>query len=59
VIKRRRRVVHQKSFAERLAEEAAQYKEAAEKLPEGKQRELYLRRAQQAEAASQTNACLS
>jgi hypothetical protein len=40
------------SFEERLAEEAARFKEAAEQLPHGTARELLLRRARQAETAS-------
>jgi hypothetical protein len=48
----RRRVKHQKTFEERLAEEAARFRDAANELPPGMQRELLLRRARQAETAS-------
>lgn len=49
----RRRVKHTLTFQERLAEEAKRFKEAAEQEPPGsKARELLLRRARQAEAAS-------
>ena len=42
----RRRVKHQASFEERLAEETARFKAAAEEQPPGsKARELLLRRA--------------
>lgn len=51
---RRRRIKHEKTFQQRLAEEAARFKEAAEKLPPGSHaQELLLRRARQAETASQ------
>ena len=53
MIIRRRRVKHTKTFEERLAEEAARFREQAERLSEGsKARDLLLRRAGQAEAAS-------
>lgn len=55
MIKRRNRTKHTKTFEERLAEEAARFKEAAAQLPPGPQRELYLRRARQAETASHIN----
>ena len=56
----RRRIVHKATFEERLAEEAQRFKEAAEKQPPGSTaRELLLRRARQAEAASRMNNWLS
>ncbi|MCP3400228.1 hypothetical protein NLM15_24105 [Bradyrhizobium sp. CCGB20] len=55
MIKRRNRTKHTKTFEERLAEEAARFKEAAAQLPPGPQRELYLRRARQAETGSHIN----
>ncbi len=55
MIKRRNRTKHTKTFEERLAEEAARFREAAAQLPPGPQRELYLRRARQAETASHIN----
>ena len=56
----RRRVKHTKTFEERLAEEAARFKEAAEQLPDGSMaRELMLRRARQAETASHISEWLS
>jgi hypothetical protein len=48
----RRRIKHQKTFEERLAEEAARFRDAANELRPGMQRELLLRRARQAETAS-------
>ena len=49
----RRRVKHEATFEERLAEEAIRFKEAAEKQPPGSTaRELLLRRARQAETAA-------
>lgn len=49
----RRRVKHEATFEERLAEEAIKFKEAAEKQPHGSMaRELLLRRARQAETAA-------
>jgi len=56
----RRRVKHEATFEERLAEEAIRFKEAAEKQPPGSTaRELLLRRARQAETASHINDWLS
>jgi hypothetical protein len=55
-VRRRQRVKHTLTFEERLAEEARQCREEAEKLPLGsKARDLILRRAQQAEMASRIN----
>ena len=51
MIRRRLRVKHEKSFQQRLADEACRYHEAASKLPPGTARELLLRRARQAETA--------
>jgi hypothetical protein len=52
----RRRIKHNATFEERLAEEAIRFKEAAEKQPVGSlARELLLRRARQAETASHIN----
>lgn len=49
----RRRIKHKETFEERLAEEATRFKQAAEEQPVGSMaRELLLRRARQAEAAS-------
>jgi hypothetical protein len=59
MIKRRNRTKHTKTFEERLAEEAARFKEAAAQLPPGPQREIYLRRARQAETASHINEWLT
>jgi hypothetical protein len=59
-IMERRRVKHQASFEERLAEETARFKAAAEEQPPGsKARELLLRRARQAETASHMSDWLS
>ena len=52
----RRRIKHNTTFEERLAEEAIKFKEAAQKQPPGSTaRELLLRRARQAETASHIN----
>jgi hypothetical protein len=54
--KQRKRVKHTATFEERLVEEAIKFKEAAEKQPPGSiARKLLLRRARQAETASQIN----
>ena len=56
----RRRLKHTKTFEERLSEEAARFREAAEQLPHGSTaRELMMRRARQAETASGINEWLS
>ncbi|QOZ78558.1 hypothetical protein XH83_25950 [Bradyrhizobium sp. CCBAU 53351] len=47
----RRRVKQVKSFRERLIEEAAKFRAAAEELPPGTQRELLMRRVHQSERA--------
>jgi hypothetical protein len=58
--KQRRRITHIATFEERLAQEAAKFKEAADKQPFGsKAREQLLRRARQAETASHINQWLS
>jgi hypothetical protein len=54
-MKRRRRVVQKKSLEKRLAEQAQRFKEQAKTLPAGRDREILLRRARQAEAAAQIN----
>jgi hypothetical protein len=56
----RKRIKHQTTFEQRLAEECRKFKEAAEQQPPGSTaRELLLRRARQAEAASRMNEWLS
>jgi hypothetical protein len=53
---KRKRVKHEKTFEERLAEEALRFREAATEQPIGSHaRELLLRRARQAETASHIN----
>ena len=59
VIKRRRRIKHQKTFQERLAEEAARFKQAANDMPPSTARELLLKRARQAETAAHIDEWLS
>lgn len=59
MIIKRTHVKHEKTFKERLAEEAAHFTELAGQTPPGMQRELYLRRAQQAATASNINDWLS
>ena len=55
----RRRVKHEKSFTERLSEEAERFRQAASELPEGTARELLLRRALKAETAIKIRAWVS
>jgi hypothetical protein len=55
----KRRIKHEKTFDQRLVEEAARFREAAEQLPPGMAKELYLKRARQAETASQINRWLN
>jgi hypothetical protein len=57
-MQKRRRVKHEKTFEERLAEEAHRSREAAQSLPPGMARELLLKRARQAESAAHLNAWL-
>jgi hypothetical protein len=53
MINRRRHIKYIATFEERLAQEALEFKEAAYKQPNGSQaRELFLRRARQAETGS-------
>ncbi|ANV99749.1 hypothetical protein [Bradyrhizobium icense] len=51
----RRRIKHEKTFEERLAEEAKRFREAASEAQPGMARELLLRRARQMETASRLN----
>ena len=51
----RRRNKDTTSFAKRLLEEAAKFREAAERLPPGTERELLMKRVRQAKAAVQIN----
>jgi len=55
MIVKRPRVKHEKTFEERLAEEAVRFRDLAAQTPPGAKHELYLRRARQAEAASHIN----
>ena len=56
----RKRIKHQTTFEQRLAEEYRKFREAAEQEPLGSMaRELLLRRARQAEAALRMNEWLS
>jgi hypothetical protein len=59
MIKRRPRIKQLKTFEERLAEEALHFRAEAEKLPSGAQRDLYLRRARQAETAANISSWLT
>jgi hypothetical protein len=55
-MQQRRRIKHEKTFEERLAEEALRCREAAKDLPPGSHtQEMLLRRARQAETASHIN----
>jgi hypothetical protein len=55
MIVKRPRVKHERTFEERLAEEAARFRDLAAQTPAGVKREVYLRRARQAETASHIN----
>jgi hypothetical protein len=56
----RKRIKHESTFEERLAEEAERFKQAAEEQPpDSMARELLLRRVRQAETASRMNKWLS
>jgi hypothetical protein len=60
MMKERRRLKHIATFEERLGQEALEFKEAAEKQPNGSQAcELLLRRARQAETGSNIDKWLS
>jgi hypothetical protein len=56
---KRPRIKLEKPFEQRLSEEAARFKKLADQTPQGMQRELYLRRARQAETASHINEWLT
>jgi hypothetical protein len=58
-IVRRRRFKQSTSFQDRLEKEAKRFREEADKLPDGPQKELYLRRARQCETASNINEWLT
>jgi hypothetical protein len=55
----RRRFKRTATFEERLLEEAARFRRAAEDLPHGAARDLLLRRARQAETAAHISDWLS
>jgi hypothetical protein len=48
----RRRIKHEISLKERIADQICRLKDEAEKLPQGNEREEMIRRARQAETAS-------
>lgn len=54
-MRERRRLKHDATFEERLAEEAALFRRAAAEAKPGMERELLLKRARQAETASRVN----
>jgi hypothetical protein len=58
-IVKRPRIRQEKTFQQRLVEEAARFKQLAAETRHGMQRELYLRRARQAETASHINEWLT
>ena len=58
-MQKRRRIKHEKTFEERLAEEAERFREAAAELSPGTAQELLLRRARLTESASHMNQWLS
>lgn len=55
----RRRIKHETSFQERLAEQARRLQEQAKALPPGKERDGLMRRARQVEVASHLNEWLN
>jgi hypothetical protein len=58
-MQKRRWFKHEKTFQLRLAEEATRLREAAAKLPPGRQRDLLLRRARQTDTAAHINEWLT
>jgi hypothetical protein len=59
-MQKRRRIKHDKTFQERLVEEARRFREAASKeAPGSTARELLLRRARQADTASEIDKWLA
>ena len=58
MVKKRNRTKQEKSFEERLTEQAQSCQEAANLLPEGEVRDLLVRRARQIETALRVNAAL-
>lgn len=56
---KRRRVKHTVTFEERLAQEAALMRERARGLPPGKDRDILIKRARQAEVAAHINEWLT
>jgi hypothetical protein len=56
---RQPRIRHEKTFKERLTERSQRFRDEAEKIPHGTARELLLKRARQAEAASHMSEWLS
>lgn len=56
---RRKRVAHVLTFEERLREAAKQARDAARKLPPGREREKLLRSARDSETALQMNELMS
>jgi hypothetical protein len=56
---KRRRIKHEASFEERLAEHARRLKKQAKALPPGKERDGLMRRARQAEVTAHLNQWLS
>ena len=56
---KRPRIKHANTFQQRLAAEAARFRELADQAPPGMQREMYLRRARQVETASHINEWLN
>ncbi|MDB5605241.1 MAG: hypothetical protein JWP25_2141 [Bradyrhizobium sp.] len=56
---RPRRILHKKSFEERLAQQAQLFKEQAKMLPPSKDREMLLRRARPAETVANINEWLT
>jgi len=55
----RMRVKHEKTYQQRLKDEALRLRDEDADLPSGKDRELLLKRAEQAEKASRIDAWLS
>lgn len=58
VMSERRRIKHTATFEQRLANEAERIKTETKELPQGKEREDMMRKARQAETASQISAWL-
>ena len=59
MLQKRKRIKHTLTFEERLAQEATLMREKARRLPPGKDRDILIKRARQAEVAAHINEWLT